>query len=79
MQDSIYYIVEGGRCMFGVACIGNGVGVEVASLAGLKCDDNGRGAVGTCEEKGVNVAIMIGCMCKKVGVDGVEFDVYMAV
>ena len=74
-DDGVYSSVEEDRGVFGVSCVGSGGGGDVTSLVGVEWDDNGWGIIDTGEENGVDAAVVIGRMCKKVCADGVGFEV----
>ena len=59
-------------------CISSSSGCEVSSLVDVECDDNSKGVMGACDKTGVYTTIMIGRVCKKRRVDGIEFEVHMA-
>ena len=51
---------------------------EISSLVGVEGDGNGVGTVRTLEDKGVDATIMIERVCKEVRIDGVVFEVNVA-
>ena len=57
--------------VFRVTCVGSGGG-ERSSLVGVEDNDNGISDVCAYEDKGVDAATMVECVCKEVGTDGVS-------